>query len=460
MDDHRMKSLCIGFLPIVRVQFDITLAQEMIKSAREHLQANGFELVGPAQPISDLQAAQVAVHKLSMSPVDLVIIYQATFADSSMVVAIAEAVDAPVFLWGVLEAWTGERLRLNSLCGINLAGHALTLRKFQYDYAYTIPQDPGVIEKIRNHALAGSLRRRLKTARLGVVGEHPNGMDTCHLDEPRLREMFGVQIQHIELDDVFIRARSISKATIVHTRTLLNTHLDNLQTLDQVPLNGTLSVYNALKEITSEHKLDGLAVRCWPEFFTEMGCAACGAMSMLSDGFGQATPVPCSCEADINGTLTQLMLQWLSDAPAFGTDMVGVDTDKDRVALWHCGLAPLSMADLNYQPHGGIHSNRRLPLVMDFPLKAGQVTLARLSQATGSLRLVLGRGEMLAEPKPFSGTAGTLKLECSADEFLNLLIKEGLEHHISLTYGDYFEALIAFAGLIDLPVLPLAGRRW
>jgi L-fucose isomerase-like protein len=272
--------------------------------------------------------------------------------------------------------------------------------------------------------------------------------------------MFGVQVQHIELDDVFIRARSISEATIVHTRTLLNTHLDNLQTLDQVPLNGTLSVYNALKEITSEHKLDGLAVRCWPEFFTEMGCAACGAMSMLSDGFGQATPVPCSCEADINGTLTQLMLQWLSDAPAFGTDMVGVDTDKDRVALWHCGLAPLSMADLNYQPHGGIHSNRRLPLVMDFPLKAGQVTLARLSQATGSLRLVLGRGEMLAEPKPFSGTAGTLKLECSADEFLNLLIKEGLEHHISLTYGDYFEALIAFAGLIDLPVLPLAGRRW
>ena len=59
-----------------------------------------------------------------------------------MVVAIAEAVDAPVFLWGVPEAWTGERLRLNSLCGINLAGHALTLRKFQYDYAYTMPQDP------------------------------------------------------------------------------------------------------------------------------------------------------------------------------------------------------------------------------------------------------------------------------------------------------------------------------
>jgi len=261
------------------------------------------------------------------------------------------------------------------------------------------------------------------------------------------------------LNEVFTRARNIPGMVIDATRTRLDTRLDNLSSLEQLPLRGSLSVYHALKEIATENKLDGLAVRCWPEFFTELGCAACGAMSMLSDGFGQETPVPCSCEADINGTLTQLILQWLSDAPAFGTDMVGVDTDKDRVALWHCGLAPLSMADVNHQPHGGIHSNRRLPLVMDFPLKAGQVTLARLSQATGSLRLVLGRGEMLAEPKPFSGTAGTLKLECSADEFLNLLIKEGLEHHISLTYGDYFEALIAFAGLIDLPVLPLAKRR-
>jgi len=117
------------------------------------------------------------------------------------------------------------------------------------------------------------------------------------------------------------------------------------------------------------------------------------------------------------------------------------------------------MADPDHQPHGGTHSNRRLPLVMDFPLKPGTVTLARISQATGSLRLVLGRGEMLAEPKPFSGTAGTLKLDCSADEFLNLLMREGLEHHISLTYGDYSAVLNSFAGLIDLPVLRIGKEE-
>lgn len=448
-------SFRIAFVPLVRTTFDVPLAVEMTRQARQQLQAAGYELFEPEQPVSDLQTAQHVAHQIAAAGVDLLLIYQATFADSTMVVSLSEASEAPVFLWAVPEPWTGERLRLNSLCGINLAAHALTLRQHKYQYAYSLPQDPAAIQKIGALAAAGSLRRRLKSAQLGVVGEHPVGMDSCHLDEASLAEVFGVKITRITLAEVFARARTIPTQMVDHTRARLDHALDNLSTLEQVPLTGSLSVYLALKEIAAEKDLDGLAVRCWPEFFTEMGCAACGAMSLLSDGFGQATPVPCSCEADINGTLTQLILQWLSGNPAFGTDMVGVDEAKDRVALWHCGLAPLSMADPSSQPHGAIHSNRRLPLVLDFPLKPGAVTLARVSQATGSLRMVLGKGEMLAETKPFSGTAGTLKLDCPASEFLDLLMNEGLEHHISLTYGDYSLALHYFANLIDLPVLTI-----
>ncbi len=448
-----MNPLRIAFLPLVRNTFDVPFAEQMISAARDALIAAGFQLEEPEHPISDASQAKQVAYRFANIPVDLLLIFQATFADSTMVVELAESFDTPLFLWAVPEEWTGERLRLNSLCGINLAGHALTLRKYQYDYSYAIPQEPEVIEKIRNLAMAGALHRKLKTSLLGVVGQHPAGMDTCHLDEPRLKEQFGVQIQHIELDDVFARARSISEASIGQTRAMLDTRLDNLSSFDQIPLNGTLSVYNALKEIAMEQKLDGLAVRCWPEFFTELGCAACGAMSMLSDGFGMDTPLPCSCEADINGTVTQLMLQTLAGAPSFGTDIVGVDQTQDLVALWHCGLAPFTMADPKVQIRGGVHSNREVPLVMDFPLKPGNVTIARISQATGELRLVLGKGEILAAPKPFSGTAGTLKLDIPAQKFLDLLMFEGLEHHVSIVYGSYLQALEAFAKLVGIPVL-------
>jgi L-fucose isomerase-like protein len=214
-----------------------------------------------------------------------------------------------------------------------------------------------------------------------------------------------------------------------------------------------------LFEIAQEKNLSGLAVRCWPEFFTQMGCAACGSMSMLSDGFLDRPPLPCGCEADINGTITQKILQILSNQPAFGTDMVGIDTNKNLIALWHCGLAPLSMADWSTPPRGTNHSNRNLPLLMDFKLKSGVVTYARLSRASGNLRFVIGSGIMLDRPKPFSGTAGILKPFLPTDAFLEMLMKEGLEHHISLTYGNFTEELKVLAGIYSLPILFLNEKE-
>lgn len=454
-----MSAYRVAFLPLLRTTFDVELAHQTIAQARLQLQAAGLELFEPQEPITDLAQAERFSTQLRAEAVDLLLVYQATFADSTMVTALTENAQAPVFLWAVPEDWTGGRLRLNSLCGINLAGHALTLRHRNYDYAYAAPDDPDVVLQIRALAAAGALRRKLQATRLGVVGEHPAGFDSCRLDDENLQAVFGLQIRRIPLQEVFDRARGISEENLAQTRAALDTRLDNLASLEQAPLKGTLAVYHALKQIAEEEKLDGLAVRCWPEFFTQLGSAACGAMSLLSDGFGGENPLPCSCEADINGTVTQLILQTLSQAPAFGTDMVGVNTQTDRVALWHCGLAPLSMADPASQPHGTIHSNRKLPLLMDFPLKRGQVTLARVSQASGQLRLVYGRGQMVSEPKPFSGTAGVLQLDVHARAFLDLLMREGLEHHISLTYGDYVRELQAFADLIGLPTLKMQPKE-
>jgi L-fucose isomerase-like protein len=454
-----------AFIPLARTTFDISLAEQVTQQARACLSEDGFTLIGPDQLVTDAAAAQAAADALKRQAVDVLIIFQATFADSTMVTALAEACPAPVFLWAIPEARTGGRLRLNSLCGINLAGHALTLRGRAYDYAYAAPGDAGVLRQLHDLAAAGMLVRRLKSARLGVVGEHPAGMDSCHLDAPMLHERLGVTVEQIALEQVFERARSLAlSAGVQDARHWLDSRMDNLATLEQAPLNGTLSVYAALKAIAEEQHLDGLAVRCWPEFFTQMGCAGCGAMSMLSDGLGQAAPIPCSCEADINGTVTQLMLQWLAGAPAFGTDIVAMDFDEDVVALWHCGLAPLSMADPEVQVQGGIHSNRKVPLVFEFPLRPGQVTIARLSQspgpaaenaAAGGMRLVLGRGEMLRAPKPFSGTSGTLRLERPARHFFDALMRQGLEHHVSLAYGDYYATLKIAAGMLNLKIFEL-----
>lgn len=450
----------IAFAALARPTFDVPLAQEMTQKAIEQLQKAGFDLLLADSLIADLNGARAYLSKLDGQAVDLLLVFQATFADSTLVTSLVEGCATngstpPVFLWAVPEAPTGGRLRLNSLCGINLAGHALSQRGQNYEYAYALPGDPAVLAQVKALAGAGMLRRRFAQARLGVVGEHPAGMDSCHLDDAQLGQTLGIQVQRLPLEQVFFMARATPPEQVAAARQMLDKRLDNLAELDQKPLNGTLSVYQTLRALAEQENLSGLAVRCWPEFFTDLGCSACGAMSMLSDGLGQHNPIPCSCEADANGTVTQLMLHWLAGEPSFGTDIVAMDFDQDFISLWHCGLAPLSMANPKYQPRGTIHSNRKVPLVMEFPLKPGVVTIARLNRHQGQLRLVLGRGEMLDAPAPFSGTSGRLRLEMPARQFFDVLMQEGLEHHVSLVYGDYLAELQAFARLASLPVLQL-----
>lgn len=445
-----MQSLQIGLVSLARTTFDIPLAEQVNQAVRQHFLQHGLAPCGPAGLVTDADGVRLAIDELSGQDLDLLVILQATFADASMVIELSDHLQAPLFLWAIPEAPSGDRLRLNSFCGINLAGHSLSLRKRKYHYAYAAPEDPQVLERILHLAAAGSVYRRLRSARLGVVGHYPDGFEPCRLDAPTLETLFGLQVEQFPLQDLFARARRVENGRLSAIRGRLDLRLDNLDSLEQEPLNGTLSVYAALKDLAAEQRLDGLAVRCWPEFFTELGCAACGAMSLVSD-----EQTPCSCEADANGTVTQLILQWLSGEPAFGTDMVSLDFENNAVVIWHCGLAPLSMADPAYQPHGTIHSNRKKPLLMEFPLKPGVVTIARLGQTASGLRLVVGRGEMLSAPPSFSGTSGVLRFDKPARQVFETIMGQGLEHHISLTYGDYVPALLALADMLDLPVLPI-----
>jgi hypothetical protein len=53
----------------------------------------------------------------------------------------------------------------------------------------------------------------------------------------------------------------------------------------------------------------------------------------------------------------------------------------------------------------------------------------------------------------FTGTSGVLRFDQPAANVLDTFLHEGLEHHISLTYGDHVPALLALANMLGLPVL-------
>ena len=445
-----LSQIRIGFVPIARPTFDLELAREVTAQIFAAVTDRGYQVVGSQELIMDGEAMGARIAELTAAQIDLALVVQSTFADSTMALDLARAIEAPLLLWAIPEDVVGGRLRINSFCGINLAAHGLRRAGFRYDTVYAAPGDDAASDKLHSFAVAAAVKRRLAGARIGRLGQHPAGFDTCRVNHEGLRAQLGVEVAQFELDAFFARARAADAAKVAAVDADLAERLGDYQELETESTKGTLGAYLALDELVREDNLSGMAVRCWPEFFTDLGCAACGAMSLLSDEM-----TPTSCEADVNGTITQLILQWTSGEPAFGSDLVAFDVDADEAVLWHCGLAPLSMADPDAQPQATIHSNRQLPLLMQFSLKPGRVTVARLSEATGEFRLVIGGGEMLQAPRAFTGTSGTMRFDSGAAAVMEALLTEGLEHHVSITYGDHRDVLESLAHILGLPVLRL-----
>jgi L-fucose isomerase-like protein len=166
--------------------------------------------------------------------------------------------------------------------------------------------------------------------------------------------------------------------------------------------------------------------------------------------------VPSACEADVYGSVTTLMLQELAGEPVWMADLVDVDEAGNTAVLWHCGLAPLSMCDPEAQAEATIHTNRKMPLLHQFPLKPGRVTLARLSQAKNEKKLMIAGAEVLRAPMAFTGTSGVIRFDKAVADVCTTIMSEGLEHHFALAYGDHLESLRQVASRLDLPVLQIA----
>lgn len=477
----------LAVLPLARATFDVPYAEEIARKAFATLDGEGLAIVGSRRLLFDAAAAQEALAAIADERLDGVLLLQVTFTDASKTARIAQAVAAPLVIWAFPEPRVGGRLRLNAFCGLNLALHALGRAGLPAGWLYRAPDAPDAAAVLRG-AIAAAAKRgppllaemralpsdaaprralaamapasaagadavlgRLQGAAIGLIGEHPAGFDTCRYDPAELKRLFGIHVAPLPLARLFDDAGAQDEGAVDAARTALGQAVADLDTVDQEQLGRSLRLYRALQGVVAGEGLGGVAVRCWPETFTEYGCAICGPMGLVT---GEGTP--CACEADVYGALTAMLLQEAAGEPAWLVDIVDIDPADDSAVFWHCGSAPLAMADAATPPRAQIHSNRRMPLLVEFTLKPGRITVARLSQSRNETRLVLAGAEVVRAAMSFTGTSGVVRFDRPADAVMGGLLDEALEHHVAFAYGEHRDVLRAVAGRVGLPVLELA----
>ena len=451
-------------------------------------------MLGEPTLLMDGDAVRDALDRLQAREPTVVLVLQVTFTDAAASVRIAERFgDLPFAIWAMPEPRAGGRLRLNAFCGLNLAAHALGLIDRTPGALYAAPEE-GALGAVREliagrrvpaappvgpaevadiSPVAARAANALHGARIGRVGEHPEGFDTCAYDDRRLDALARVTVEPIGLDETFALAREADEGAVGEARRIAERDCGDLSALDGDELERSLRLYGALGRLRERGNYDAFAVRCWPECFTEHGGAMCGPVAMMGE-----RGTPCACEADVYGALSSLLMQSLADAPAFLVDLVDIDASDGTGVVWHCGQAPISMSAGHADAAEGgageatgsdaaapattpararptVHTNRRMALLYEFALRPGRVTLGRISQARGRHQMVIAGGDMLDRPMAFTGTSGTLRFDAPASRVTDAIVGGGIEHHLALTYGDHRQHLREVAAELGVPVLAI-----
>lgn len=440
-----MLATSVLYLPIGRKTFDLAAAEEVRAESSAWLKGSCEQVTEPQEIITSVNELDEFLQSCRDITFDTVLYQSVTFADAEFVLKALEYVKLPYIVWSVREPSTGGRLRLNSLTGGNSTSNTLKHQRHPFSFSFGNPSESALQGDLLQKFRVNRVIRKLQELTIGVVGEHPPGFFFSDTNSGLLKQTFGVDVHKMDLHKAFRECTDIEESRWIKAVERAEQQVVGLNRSEET-VRKFAQFYTYVQDYIQDRHIQAIAVRCWPEFFTELGAAACSALSQFTeDG------VMSSCESDIHGSVSMFILHELSNgsAPYLG-DLVHIEEERNSVVFWHCGAGAYSLANPSTGAKAGVHPNRKMGFAMDFGLKAGHVTIFRVSYNQESYRLLVMKGNALDAPQTFQGTSVEVELSADVRETLNQLMLEGFEPHYAIVYDDVVDVLLELGRLLGI----------
>ena len=201
-----------------------------------------------------------------------------------------------------------------------------------------------IAERIAALSRAARARRRLKSARAGVVGRPSDWLIASDPDRAAVRDRLGVELVDVPMDELVTEIRmglceAPSGFPLKSVRHSVN------PAVTQKVFDGALGIYGALKRIIDRYDLSAVTVRCF-DLLSSVGNTGCLALALLnSEG------IPAGCEGDIPTLLTMCVSNALFDVPGFMANPSRMDPSTGEMVFAHCTVPFNMLRDYAYDTH-------------------------------------------------------------------------------------------------------------
>lgn len=435
-----MQSLRLGYIPLAKANFDTVQAGKDSRAVLDVLnRIDQVDVVG--QPVTMVDSdISLIIHTFRESRIDALLVHFCTFCLGSILPALAVNLDVPVILLGSPEPdFSGNRLRNNSFCALNMNSHTMYKLRKKYRAVFHPPEDPQFEARLRIIFSALHTLKNLKNKRIGLIGSRAPGFYTSNFNELKLREVLGVEVEHIDISKVYVGAEKIGREVVAHEGEELLQSIDYNTRVVNEHLDKLVRAKIAVSNLADEYRLDAYAIKCWPEFHVDYGIAVCPTLGMMN-----SRGLPTACEGDVYGAVTMMMQRIITGQVSFFADFIFSDTQKNTGLFWHCGSAPMELAEERSRVVLNNFSivQEGLPdkgCVTDFEVysKGKSVTINRIgTDVDDRFRILNITGEGTESEHSLRGNYCQIRFHNPLSGILDGVLGNGFEHHYSIVMED------------------------
>ena len=122
----------------------------------------------------------------------------------------------------------------------------------------------------------------LKGLTIGVIGEHPPGFFFSGTDEEALQKQLGVTVKNFDLNKAFKECVKLPRERWEGAIEPAEQQVIGLNRNEETVQRFAQFTTYVQEQIDAED-VSALAIRCWPDFFNELGAAACSTLSQFTE---------------------------------------------------------------------------------------------------------------------------------------------------------------------------------
>jgi L-fucose isomerase-like protein len=428
----------------------------------------GFSLkIYPDFIMSEEKAMEVR-KEIDNTGIDYMLLFHPTYISGDIVFELLKT-KVKVGLWGTKEPKKKGPLPLASLICLNqntsIAGHYFKDRNIKFKWFFGEVDNIYFEPRFEVTVKALSAIKALKDSKVAQIGRIAEGFRNMYYDGREIYKTLGVDIvRDIEIEDILSETEKLDDKKIREEMDKIYPKISRIE-VDERKIVDSVKIFIATKKICEENNYKAVAFDCAAKLIKLKGMIACLSNSLLNS-YG----ITAGCEGDMLSTISALILKLLSEKTTLVSDMAAFDEKDESLLLWHCGSAPMEMANSDGVCCRNVYRSEfasgteleDLGPITDITYPETDATVFRLTGESDMFYYFTGR-TFNAEKDSWYGNRGWLgKIKLYREpvkviDLMNTIFINSIQHHYPIVLQNVSDYIEEFAYWLDLKKIKKVG---